>query len=61
MLYYCCANKINIGDYFSMQGVIQSVDRSGKVIFLELQKTPLKDFLNTLDEKDTIIIGGGRY
>lgn len=59
MLYYCCANEINIGDYFSMLGAKLAIGLCGKEEFMELRAKPFSDFLSLLNDEDTIIIGGG--
>jgi polysaccharide pyruvyl transferase WcaK-like protein len=59
MIYYCCANDLNIGDHFSMLGVKDAVGLSGKEIFLERRKVPLAKELDGLSSNDVLIIGGG--
>ena len=59
MIYYCCANNLNIGDYFSLLGVKDAVGLSGDEIFLERRKVSLAKKLNGLSSNDLLIIGGG--
>jgi hypothetical protein len=59
MIYYCCANNLNIGDHFSMLGVREAVGLSGEDLFLERRNGPLSAKLDSMSSKDSIIIGGG--
>lgn len=59
MIYYCCANNLNIGDYFSMLGVKEAIGLSGEEEFMELRDEPFSDFISSLEEKDILIVGGG--
>jgi polysaccharide pyruvyl transferase WcaK-like protein len=58
MIYYCCANNINIGDYISMLGIKELINISGKELFLERNKA-LDLELKNINSNDSIIIGGG--
>ena len=59
MIYYCCANNLNIGDYFSMLGVKEAIGLSGEEEFMELRDEPFSDFISSLEENDILIVGGG--
>lgn len=59
MIYYLCANNINIGDYFSMLGVKHSVGLPGNEIFLEKSSISLPERLKLFKKTDVLIIGGG--
>jgi len=59
MIYYACANNINIGDYFSMLGVKDAVKLDGSELFFEKSNPPFSEKIKLLKEDDHLIIGGG--
>lgn len=59
MIYYCCANNTNIGDYFSMLGVRELVNMPGKEIYMAGNPKQFDSEISRLKKDDILIIGGG--
>ena len=59
MIYYCCANQENIGDYFSLLGNRDLFGLPGSNIFMSGNVRLFEDRLSKLTGSDVLIVGGG--
>lgn len=59
MIYYCCANDQNIGDYFSMLGIEMLMGIKSEYILMSGTPKVFEESLNRLSKGDMLIVGGG--
>ncbi|MDD4890407.1 MAG: hypothetical protein PHU85_10800 [Phycisphaerae bacterium] len=63
MLYYCCANRLNVGDYLSMLGVERLMGLPGRELYMEekglFNRRTFHGKLARIQAEDDLLIGGG--
>lgn len=59
MIYYCCANNQNIGDYFSMLGLAQLIGRPGETVLMAGDEKRFDQAVGAIGGDDVLLIGGG--